>query len=280
MRALVTFTLAIGLAAPAAAASPNDDAGADKPPPSAGGLWSANLSDVADRRAASGDLVGAAELYLRAYDRLTLDRQGRPWLAAVHEPLERAVNAAAAAQARVAERTDLLCQADVRLIRHAVLLGDLEQLTPEAIGVLRTARARIQGRLVAAGALCPRPAVSGPASIRVRVDEVRAGGDGPILDPGALAGAVGAKSAALARLERRHHLGRVYTRAGVGLIAAGMMTLGVGLLMAGQDRDASAALSFVAGTAGLFAGFPLLIVGDRHRRANLSLASGGVALHF
>ncbi len=279
MRGLVILTLTLGLATPAAAGGKPDAPGGDDPP-STGALWSANLRDYADRRLAAGDLAGAAEFYFRAYDRLAWDRHARASVGAAHEPLEQAVNVAAEAQRQDAERVDLLCHADRRLIRHAVLLGEIDGLTPEAIAVLRTARARLQGRLIAAGAVCPRPSVPGPPSIRVRTDEVRAGGDGPILDPGALAGAVGSMPVALAKLEKQRNRGRMFTRAGVGLIAAGMMTIGVGIFMAGQDRDASAALSFVAGTTGLFAGFPLLIVGDRHKRTTLALGSGGVALHF
>lgn len=281
MRAPLTLALALGLAAPTAAARPTSDDEAPSPAV-AGALWSENLRDYADRRLAEGDLAGAADFYLRAYDRLAWDAKARELVVAAHEPLERAVNTAADAQRLAAAGTDLLCEADRRVIRHAVLLGAAERLTPEAVAVLRTARGRLQGRLIAVGAVCPRPAVTGPPSIQVlAADAYHGDRDGPILDPGALASAAAAPPITpLQVVQRRRDRGRIYTRAGVGLMAAGMMTLGVGIIMAGQERDASAALSFVAGAAGLFAGFPLLIVGDRHRRANLALGSRGLALSF
>lgn len=281
----LALALALGPAAPAAAARPLDGPTSDDEAPSptvAGALWSENLRDYAERRLAEGDLAGAADFYLRAYDRLAWDARARELVVAAHAPLERAVNTAADAQRLEPHRTELLCEADRRVIRHAVLLGDIDRLTPEAIAVLRTARGRLQGRLIAAGAVCPRPVVTGPPSIQVlAADAYHGDRDGPILDPGALVTAAATPPVAVASFTRpRLERARAYTRAGVGLIAAGMMTLGVGIIMVAQEREASAALTFVAGTAGLVSGFPLLIVGDRYRRANVALGPRGLALNF
>ena len=63
------------------------------------------------------------------------------------------------------------------------------------------------------------------------------------------------------------------------LIAHGCVGLGVGL--AGRERDASAALSIVAGTTAFTAGLPMLIIGDKRRRAAaLALGGRGLSLSF
>lgn len=243
-----------------------------------------NLRDWADRRATAGDLEGAADFYLRAYDRLAFADDAPDLLDLAHEPLEKAVNVAAEAQRRAPGRTDLLCQADRRVIRHAVLLADAGRLTPAAIVALRIARARLQGRLNDASAICPRPNVGGPPSIQLHAADAYQGGfTGPVLEPGALARATMLAAVAVTpgppRMSRAER-GRLWTRAGVGLLAAGMMTISLGIVLAADERPASAALTFVAGTTGFVAGFPLLILGDRHRRADLSLGPGRVALAF
>lgn len=282
MRAVgpICVALAVALAGgPAAAGEPDD------PLTPSGALSGENLRVYADHRVVDGDLAGAADLYFRAYDRIAGDPAARLAIGGTHEPLEQGVNAAAGAQRSDPARTDLLCAGDVRLIRHAIRLGAAGYLTPEAVAVLRAARGRLKARLDAADAVCPRPSMEGPPSIRVSGADVDHGDpDGPIITPGALVRATatavpppGAVPVRDLRIDRA----RAMSRAGVVLMAGGMLTIGLGIALATQDRDASAALSLVVGATGFTAGFPLLILGDKHRRAGvIAVGSRGLSVSF
>jgi hypothetical protein len=274
--------LAVALAGGPAAADPGDP---DDPLDPAASISGENLRVYADHRARGGDFARAAEYYFLAYDRLTGDPAVRLAIGGTHESLEKGVNAAAEAQRRDPARVDLLCSGDLRLVRHAVFLADAGYLTPEAIAVLRSARGRLHGRLVAAGTVCPRPDVDGPPSIRVFAADMRGDLDGPLVDEGAL---VRATAAAMPPPDRapardlRLDRARAMTRAGTLLMAGGLLTIGLGVALSTQDRDASAALTLVVGTTAFTAGVPLLILGDKHRRhrGTLAVRPGGLAVSF
>jgi hypothetical protein len=274
--------LAVALAGGPAAAEPGDR---DDPIDPSAATSGENLRIYADHRAADGDMAGAAEFYFLAYDRLSGDPAVRLAIGGTHESLEKGVNAAADAHRRDPARTDLLCGGDLRLTRHAIHLADAGYLTPEAIAVLRAARGRLQARLVAAGTVCPRSGVDGPPSIRVGGADLRSDPDAPIITPGALArvtARVVPPRDKLPEPDLRLDRARTMTRAGTLLMAGGLLTIGIGISLAAQDRDASAALALVTGTTAFTAGFPLLILGDKHRRHRRTLAvrPGGLAVSF
>lgn len=255
-------------------------------PVAVGALWSENFVEEADKRAAAGDLAGAAEFYFRAHDRLADDRNARLLVGAMHEPLEKGVNAAVVAQARNPRRTDLLCEADRRILRHAAELSDAERLNSAVIAVLRAARSRVQARLRRAGAGCLVSLPSGTSSLlAIDADELSGQGHrGRVLEPGSLAIAARTSPPPLPHVPARRDRGRVWTRAGVAMMAAGLMSIGAGIALSTLDRreaDAPAALGFVAGAGMFFAGFPLLIVGDQRRRASaLAIGPGRLTLSF
>lgn len=245
----------------------------------------AELLVLGDREAAQGALSRAAELYLLAYDRLAAAGAARPIAAELHESLEKGVNAAAAAQRREAARADLLCEADRRVLRHAVRLEQWGRLGGEATEVLLTARTRLHARLAHAGATCPEGAVTAhPGLSLAAVDLAAVAPWGVVIERGSLARTTSAVRLPDRRAELRRERGSRWARAGVAAMAAGMMTIGVGIALSTIDRhgpDARAALAFVVGSASFVAGFPMLILGDRQRRsAQLALGSRGLALSF
>lgn len=245
-------------------------------------LWSDNLTGYADERAAEGAHASAAEFYFRAHDRLTGSAAPQRFLGSAHEPLEKGVQAAAEAQADDPSRTDLLCAADLRLVRHARLLESAGVLTPAAVALLRGARVRVDARLRAAGSVCTGPPAPAPAS--VTLSAVIAYPEGHvfsdrILEPGALARAAPLDTPYVPAIPPRSgKRGKLWTNLGVALMAGGLLVVGLGVGMAGRERDASAALSIVTGATAFTAGLPMLIIGDQRRRAAAALAIGGRGL--
>lgn len=271
----VACGLVVALSAGSVAAKPAEG------PVSESVLWSDNLTGYADQRAAEGDHAGAADFYFRAHDRLTGSAAPQRFLGSAHVPLEKGVNAAAVAQALDPPRTDLLCAADLRVVRHARLLESADVLTPAAVAVLRGARSRIDARLREAGAICTNPTAAIPASVAlstvVTYPEGHVLGD-RFLEPGALARAAPLDSPYVPAIPPRSgKRGKLWTNLGVALMAGGLLVVGLGVGMAGRERDASAALSIVTGAAAFTVGMPMLIIGDKRRRA-AALALGGRGL--
>lgn len=269
--------LAVALAAgPVSARSPEG-------PVSEGALWSENLTEYADQRAAEGAHATAAGFYFRAYDRLTSGSAAHRFIGATHEPLEKGIVAAVEAQEIDPARTDLLCGADARLVRHARLLGGAERLTPAAIAVIRGARLRLHARLLAASAICPAPAQEAPPSIRVLATATYPEGQvqDAVIERGALARAAAIDAPRLPPDAPPPVAGRVWTKLGVALMASGLLVLGLGCGLAARERDASAALTVVTGVTAFSAGLPMLIIGDkRTRAAALAVGPRGISLSF
>lgn len=240
---------------------------------------------LGDREAAQGGLSRAAELYLGAYDRFAAGGAARPGPAELHEALEKGVNAAAAAQRREAARADLLCEADRRILRHAVRLEQWGRLGGEATELLRTARTRLHARLARAALTCPEGAVAAhPGLSLAEVDLTAVAPWGVVIERGSLARATSAVRLPDRRAELLRARGGRWARAGVAAMAAGMMAIGVGIALSTIERhgpDARAALALVVGGTSFVAGFPMLILGDRQRRsAQLGLGPRGLALSF
>ncbi|MDC0667314.1 hypothetical protein [Nannocystis radixulma] len=275
----VACGLVVALSANSVAAQP-----AEGPAPESG-LWSENLVSYADQLAQEKSFATAAEFYFRAHDRLTASAAPQRFLGRVHEPLEKGVNAAGEAQALDPARTDVLCDADLRLVRHARLLESADALTPAAVALLRGTRSRIDARLRAASAMCPGPAVAAPPSIALSAIASHPAGHvlyDRLIEPGALARAAPLDAPYQPPIPPRSgRRGKLWTNLGVALMAGGLLVVGLGVGLAGRERDASAALSIVAGTTAFTAGLPMLIIGDKRRRAAaLALGGSGLSVSF
>lgn len=244
-------------------------------------LWSDNLAAYADQRAAEGAYAAAAEFYFRAHDRLTESAAPQRFIGSAHESLEKGVHAAVEAHAIEPARTDLLCAADLRLVRHARLLGSADALTPAAVAVLRGARVQLAARLRDTSAVCPGSVGEVPPSVALHAvttyPEVHVR-TSRLLEPGALARAAPLDTPYRAPVPPRSgRNGRLWTNLGVALMAGGLLVVGLGIGLASRERDASAALSIVTGATSFTVGMPMLIIGDQRRRA-AALAFGGRGL--
>jgi len=275
----VACGLVVALSANSVAAQPAEGPAGER------AAWSDNLSGYADQRAADGAHASAAEFYFRAHDRVTTSARPQQLLGSAHEPLEKGVNAAGEAQALDPSRTDLLCDADLRLVRHGRLLKSADALTPAAVALLRGARSRIDARLRAASAVCTGPVPEAPASIAISA--IASHPEGHVLydrliEPGALALAAPLDAPYQPPIPPNSgRRGKLWTNLGVALMAGGLLVVGLGVGLAGRERDASAALSIVTGATAFTAGLPMLLIGDKRRRqAALALGGRGLSVSF
>jgi hypothetical protein len=234
----------------------------------------ARLAD-AQALAEQGYCAAAGDAITDAYD--MLGGQPRRHLDALHALLTDAVHQYVEAHRQNTGKSRPLCAADTLVLRHRARVQAIGRSTPAFEHRLARLRRGLYDRLVAHGGWCPdvippRKAVDGPRW-PYRLGDL-------VLPPGRLAAATSEPHTPVAPQRRW----QATKRAGVALMAIGLMTLGGGIAAGALERlprrDLLQASLLVGGTTMFVAGFPLLIIGDQEVRAALAVGPGGARLAF
>ena len=217
----------------------------------------------------------AADLVADVYRGLLRDPQRR--LELLHGLLGDAVNLYAEGYARTRQPA-LLCRADGLVQRHLQYVREAEATTAAFEAAMQRVRTGLHARL-AANERCAAIDAGMIALARRRGGREAVPGD-MLLRPGELAAATWDRRPP--RSTTRRWQGA--KRAGVAVMAMGLMALGGGIAVGAAERvprrDLLQGGLLVAGTAMFVGGFPLIIVADQRVRATLALGAGGAALRF
>lgn len=239
------------------------------------------LSDEADRlvraaeQARPGGCLYAADLVAAAHEATAADP--RRDLDALHALLTDAVNMYVASHEQGGDPA-LICEADALIQRHHRRVRTSKRSTFTFEVEITALRSRVHARLAARGETCGH-IDAGMVTYARRL--VGAAGPGEwALRPGVLAAATRDRRVPSPSPRRW----QVAKRAGVGLMAIGLMTLGAGIAAGAAERvphaDLLQASLLVGGTAMFVGGFPLIIIGDQRARAAVAVAPTGVAVKF
>ncbi len=253
-------------------------AGPDRPcPPLASEAWTLpeHLAPPLHEAGAQRRCDAAADQVAGLYRELRKDPRRR--IEDLHSLLGDAVNLYAEGYARTGQ-PGLVCEADGLLQEHLQYVRRAQASTPAFEVALVRVRVQLHARL-APGERCATIDAGMVALARRRVGEEAGPGD-MLLEPGELLAATRDRR----RLRAPTRRWQAAKRAGVGMMAAGLMLLGGGIAVGAVERLPRQGLlqgSLLVGGMGLFVGgFPLIIVADQRVRATLALAPGGVALRF
>ena len=241
----------------------------------------ATLADEAARlvhaaeQARPGGCLYAADLLVAAHAALSADP--RRDLDALHAVVTDAVNMYAAVHELDGDPA-LLCEADALVVRHRQRVRSSRQTTFAFEAEVNALRTRLHARL-GPGERC---VAVDPGMVALARRSVAAAAPGePVLRPGVLAAATRDHRRPASPSPRRWPSAK---RAGVAMLALGLMTLGAGIAAGSLERvdhrDLLQASLLVGGTGLFVGGFPLLIIGDQRARAAVALAPGGAAVRF
>lgn len=263
------WLLALGLAA---------GAGPDRPCPAlASDPWDLpeHLAPPLRAAASSWRCDEAADLVADLYRGLLKDPRRR--LEQLHGLLGDAVNLYVEGYARTRQPA-LVCRADGLVQGHLQYVRREHASTPAFEATIARVRTQLHARL-APGERCAT-VDAGMIALARRTGEGEAGPADMLLGPGELTQAT--RDRRPRRSATRRWQGA--KRAGVGVMAMGLMMLGGGIAVGAAERlprrDLVQGGLLVGGTALFLGGFPLLIVADQRVRAALAVAPGGVALRF